>query len=43
MIGILLLWGITGTLTFSEMAPPVGISAGVLGAAILCVFLRRDG
>ena len=38
MIGILMLWGITGTLTFSEMEIPTTISAGVLGAALLCVF-----
>lgn len=43
MIGILMLWGITGTLTFSEMAIPAGISAGVLGAALLCVFCGAVG
>ncbi|MFK7851317.1 MAG: NADH-quinone oxidoreductase subunit L [Akkermansiaceae bacterium] len=43
MIGILMLWGITGTLTFSEMAIPADISAGVLGAALLCVFCGAVG
>ncbi|WP_411826088.1 NADH-quinone oxidoreductase subunit L [Luteolibacter sp. AS25] len=43
MIGILMLWGITGTLTFSEMVVPAGISAGVLGAALLCVFCGAVG
>jgi len=43
MIGILMLWGITGTLTFSEMAIPTGSSAGVLGAALLCVFCGAMG
>lgn len=43
MIGILMLWGITGTLAFSEMKPPAEISAGVLGAAILCVFCGAVG
>ncbi len=43
MIGILMLWKITGTLTFSEMEIPVGISTGVLGAALLCVFCGAVG
>ena len=43
MIGILMLWGITGTLTFSEMEIPTTISAGVLGAALLCVFCGAIG
>ncbi len=38
MIGILMLWKITGSLVFSEMAIPPDVSAGVLGAALLCVF-----
>ena len=44
MIGVLLLWGITGSLTFEglrEWADGGGVaaaSAGVLGAAILCIF-----
>jgi NADH-quinone oxidoreductase subunit L len=43
MIGILMMWGITGTLTFSEMQIPTGISATVLGAALLCVFCGAVG
>ncbi len=43
LIGILMLWGITGTLTFSEMEIPAGISTGVLGAALLCVFCGAVG
>ena len=43
MIGILMLWGITGTLTFDEMKIPEGISTGVLGAALLCVFCGAVG
>jgi NADH-quinone oxidoreductase subunit L len=43
MIGILMLWGITGTLSFDEMKIPAGISTGVLGAALLCVFCGAVG
>jgi NADH-quinone oxidoreductase subunit L len=43
MIGILMLWGITGTLTFSEMQIPVGVSAATLSAAILCIFCGAVG
>jgi NADH-quinone oxidoreductase subunit L len=43
MIGILMMWGITGTLTFSEMEIPTTVSAGVLGAALLCVFCGAVG
>lgn len=43
MIGILMLWGITGTLTFSEMEIPAGISASVVSAAILCTFCGAVG
>ena len=43
MIGILMMWGITGTLVFSEMDIPAGVSAGVLGAALLCVFCGAVG
>ncbi len=44
MIGILMLWGITGTLTFSEMNNiPPGVSGGVIGAAILCIFCGAMG
>jgi len=44
MIGVLLLWGVTGALTFDglrEWADGGGIAAastGVLGAAVLCIF-----
>jgi len=51
MIGILLLWGITGTLTFSEMNGNIGefadanplIFAGVLSTAVLCIFCGAVG
>jgi NADH-quinone oxidoreductase subunit L len=43
MIGILMLWGITGTLSFDTMAIPAGISEGVLGAALLCIFCGAVG
>jgi NADH-quinone oxidoreductase subunit L len=43
MIGILMLWGITGTLAFDEMKIPAEISAGVLSAAILCIFCGAIG
>ena len=43
MIGILMLWGITGTLAFDEMKIPAEISAGVLSAAILCIFCGAVG
>jgi NADH-quinone oxidoreductase subunit L len=43
MIGILMLWGITGTLVFSEMEIPAGVSASVLSAAILCTFCGAVG
>jgi NADH-quinone oxidoreductase subunit L len=43
MIGILLLWGITGTLTFSEMDVHIETSAGILGAALLCIFCGAVG
>lgn len=43
MIGILLLWGITGNLVFTEMAIPIGTSAAALGAAILCIFCGAAG
>jgi NADH-quinone oxidoreductase subunit L len=43
MVGILMLWGITGTLSFSEMAVPATISSGVIGAAILCIFCGAVG
>lgn len=44
MIGILMIWGITGTFAFGEMAiTPGSITTGVLGAAILCVFAGAMG
>ncbi len=43
MIGILMLWGITGTLAFDEMKLPAEISAGVVGAAVLCIFCGAVG
>jgi len=43
MIGILMLWQITGTLVFDKMDIPAGISSGVLGAALLCVFCGAVG
>ena len=43
MIGILLLWGITGNLVFTEMAIPAGVSTAALGAAILCIFCGAAG
>jgi NADH-quinone oxidoreductase subunit L len=44
MIGILMLWGITGSLTFSEMEVPASyLGSGVLGAAVLCVFAGAMG
>jgi NADH-quinone oxidoreductase subunit L len=43
MIGILMLWSITGTLTFTEMQVPAGISTATLSAAILCIFCGAVG
>jgi NADH-quinone oxidoreductase subunit L len=43
MVGILMLWGITGTLTFGEMEIPAAVSAGVVGAAVLCIFCGAVG
>ncbi|MFT4176087.1 MAG: NADH-quinone oxidoreductase subunit L [Luteolibacter sp.] len=43
MIGILMLWGITGTLSFSEMTDLNGVSSTVLSAAILCIFCGAVG
>ena len=43
MIGILMLWGITGTLTFSEMQVPAAVSTGTLSAAVLCLFCGAVG
>ncbi len=43
MIGILLLWGITGTMKFSDMGVPVGVSEFTLSAAVLCIFCGAIG
>ena len=45
MVGILMLWGITGTLTFGEMAGKISpeLSGGILGAALLCTFCGAVG
>ncbi|MFT3990600.1 MAG: NADH-quinone oxidoreductase subunit L [Luteolibacter sp.] len=43
MIGILMLWGITGTLNFSEMSDLHGVSSTILSAAILCIFCGAVG
>lgn len=43
MVGILLLWILAGSLTFSEMHLSEGLSAGILGAALLCVFCGAVG
>lgn len=43
MIGILLLWNITGTFTFDKMALPPGLGEGILVAALLCIFCGAVG
>jgi NADH-quinone oxidoreductase subunit L len=43
MVGILMLWGITGTLTFGEMEIPADISTATLSAAVLCIFCGAIG
>ena len=43
MVGILMLWGITGTLSFSEMEVPTAVSTATLSAAILCIFCGAIG
>ncbi|WP_367873125.1 NADH-quinone oxidoreductase subunit L [Luteolibacter sp. Populi] len=49
MIGILMLWGITGSLSFDGMEQwkvaggLSGVSTGVIGAAILCIFCGAVG
>lgn len=43
MIGILLLWNITGTFQFSEMQIPSGIATGVVVTAMLCIFCGAVG
>ena len=45
MVGILLLWAITGTLVFEKMMGqiPAGLSAGLIGATLLCIFCGAVG
>ncbi len=43
MIGILMLWGITGTLAFGEMEIPAAVSTATLSAAVLCIFCGAVG
>jgi NADH-quinone oxidoreductase subunit L len=43
MIGILLLWNITGTFTFDKMQLPAGLDTGILVAALLCIFCGAVG
>jgi NADH-quinone oxidoreductase subunit L len=43
MIGILLLWNITGTFTFGDMKIPAGLETGILSAAVLCIFCGAIG
>ncbi len=43
MVGILMLWGITGTLSFGEMHIPVAVSTATLSAAVLCIFCGAVG
>ncbi|MGD9419633.1 MAG: NADH-quinone oxidoreductase subunit L [Verrucomicrobiota bacterium JB025] len=43
MIGILMLWGITGTLAFGEMEVSPAVSTATLSAAILCIFCGAIG
>ena len=44
MVGILMLWGITGTLSFSEMSgTTAAVSTATLSAAVLCIFCGAIG
>ncbi len=43
MIGILLLWNITGTFTFGDMKLPAGLDTGIISAAVLCIFCGAIG
>lgn len=43
MVGILMLWGITGTLAFAEMEVPAAVSTATLSAAVLCIFCGAVG
>lgn len=43
MVGILMLWGITQTLVFSDMKVPAAVSTATLSAAVLCIFCGAIG
>lgn len=43
MIGILLLWNITGTFSFEAMKLPAGLANGLLVTALLCIFCGAVG
>jgi NADH-quinone oxidoreductase subunit L len=43
MIGILLLWNITGTFSFDDMKLPPDLATGALVAALLCIFCGAVG
>ncbi|MDP0491428.1 MAG: NADH-quinone oxidoreductase subunit L [Verrucomicrobiota bacterium JB023] len=43
MVGILMVWAMTGALSFSQMALPEGVPAIMLGVALLCVFCGAVG
>jgi NADH-quinone oxidoreductase subunit L len=43
MVGILMLWGITGTLSFGDMQIPAAVSTATLSTAILCIFCGAVG
>ena len=43
MVGILLMWILAGSLVFEEMELSGGLSAGILGAALLCIFCGAVG
>lgn len=43
MVGILMLWILAGSLAFEEMHLKEGLSSGILGAALLCVFCGAVG
>lgn len=43
MVGILMLWGITQTFTFSAMQVPTLVSTGTLSAAVLFIFCGAVG
>lgn len=43
MVGILMLWGITGTLVFSQMEIPTSITSSTVAVALLCTFCGAVG